>query len=76
MDKQSLRVWRKEAGLTQKEMAQLLGVHHMALSFWELGKRRLPGLLPLALEGLKHRIKSGGGKNGLTGRVPRVQKAE
>jgi DNA-binding XRE family transcriptional regulator len=59
MDRQSLRMWRKEAGLTQKEMAQLLGVHHMALSFWERGKRRLPGLLPLALEALGNRLKEG-----------------
>jgi transcriptional regulator with XRE-family HTH domain len=56
MDRQALRVWRKQAGLTQKEMARLLGVHHMALSFWEQGKRRLPGLLPLALEALENRL--------------------
>ena len=31
----------------------------MALSFWELGKRRLPGLLPLALEALGNRMKEG-----------------
>jgi transcriptional regulator with XRE-family HTH domain len=59
MDRQALRVWRKQAGLTQKEMARLLGVHHMALSFWEQGKRRLPGLLPLALEALENRLKQG-----------------
>jgi transcriptional regulator with XRE-family HTH domain len=59
MDRQALRVWRKQAGLTQKEMARLLGVHYMALSFWELGKRRLPGLLPLALEALENRMKEG-----------------
>jgi transcriptional regulator with XRE-family HTH domain len=56
MDREALRSWRKQAGLTQKEMARLLGVHHMALSFWELGKRRLPGLLPLALEALENRL--------------------
>jgi transcriptional regulator with XRE-family HTH domain len=59
MDREALRAWRKQAGLTQKEMAQLLGVHHMALSFWEQGKRRLPGLLPLALEALENRLKEG-----------------
>jgi transcriptional regulator with XRE-family HTH domain len=67
MDRQALRAWRKRAGLTQKEMAQLLGVHHMALSFWELGKRRLPALLPLALEALEYRMQAGGGKNGIIG---------
>ena len=41
-------------------MAQLLGMHHMALSFWEQGKRRLPGLLPLALEALENRMAKGG----------------
>jgi transcriptional regulator with XRE-family HTH domain len=59
MDREALRAWRKQAGLTQKEMARLLGVHHMALSFWELGKRRVPALLPLALEALDHRMKEG-----------------
>ena len=47
----------------------------MALSFWERGKRRLPGLLPLALEALENRIKEGG-KYGFIGGMPGVQEAE
>ena len=54
----------------------MLGVHHMAVAFWEWGWRRIPPLLPLALEALEHEMKAGGGKNGLIGSVPGVQEAE
>ncbi len=59
MDKVKLREWRKQAGLTQRELARLLGVHYMAVAFWEWGKRRIPALLPLALEALENRMKEG-----------------
>lgn len=41
---------RKKAGLTQKELAEKLGVDQSAVSFWETGKRAPRGgrLLRLA----------------------------
>jgi transcriptional regulator with XRE-family HTH domain len=75
MDKDGLRNWRKEKRLTRKGLAGLLGVTPMAVAYWEWGARQLPALLPLALEALEHRLAKGG-KDGLTGGVPGVQKAE
>ncbi len=75
MDGVALKEWRKRARLTQKELARLLGVHPMAVAFWEWGERRIPALLPLALEALEHRLKKGA-KDGLTRGVPGVQKAK
>jgi transcriptional regulator with XRE-family HTH domain len=57
MDKDGLKDWRKQKGLTRKRLAGLLGVTPMAVAYWEWGTRRLPALLPLALEGLEHRLK-------------------
>ncbi len=51
-----LLVWRKQRGLTQRELALTLGVRNLAVSRWERGERRIPPLLPLALEALEHRI--------------------
>ena len=62
--------------MTRKELAGMLGVHHMPVAFWEWGWRRIPPLLPLAPKALEHEMKAGGGKNGLIGRVPGVQEAE
>jgi transcriptional regulator with XRE-family HTH domain len=32
-----LRTWREAAGLTQRELARQLGVHHSNIQFWESG---------------------------------------
>ena len=40
------------------------GVRNLAVSRWERGERRISALLPLALEALEHRMKTGGGKDG------------
>jgi transcriptional regulator with XRE-family HTH domain len=32
-----LRAWREAAGLTQRELARQLGVHHSNIQFWESG---------------------------------------
>jgi DNA-binding transcriptional regulator YiaG len=48
-----LKTWREERGLTQAELAQLLGVQVFTISNWETGrtKRQAPGrLLELALK--------------------------
>jgi transcriptional regulator with XRE-family HTH domain len=57
MDKDTLKEWRKRQGLTRKELAGMLGVTPMALAYWEWGTRRLPALLPLALEALENRLR-------------------
>jgi DNA-binding XRE family transcriptional regulator len=75
MDKKSLKAWREGQGLTQRQLANLLGVSHMAVAFWEWGKRRIPPFLPLALEALEHRF-SKGDRDGVAGGVPAVQEAE
>ena len=55
MEGKELKAWRKEQGLTQKGLAQALGVTPMAVAYWEWGERRIPPLLPLALEALENR---------------------
>ena len=60
MNRAELAEWRKRHGMTRKELASLLGVHLMALAYWEWGKRRISPLLPLALEALENRIQKGG----------------
>ena len=74
MEGNDLAKWRKEWGLTQRQLAQALGVDVMTISRWERGVRGIPPHIPLALEALEHRMKEE--KYGPTGRVPRVQEAE
>jgi len=57
MDKEGLKTWRRQQGLTQRQLADLLGVSTMAVAYWEWGKRSIPALLPLALEALENRMK-------------------
>jgi DNA-binding transcriptional regulator YiaG len=75
MDGTSLRTWRQKWGLSQAKLSKALGVSTMAVAFWEWGHRRIPPLLPLALEALEHRMKEEG-KHGLTVGMPKVQEAE
>jgi DNA-binding XRE family transcriptional regulator len=65
MTKDELRAWRKQGGLKQRELAQLLGVKNLAISRWERGERSIPPFLHLALEALENRMKTGGGKDGI-----------
>jgi len=70
-----LLIWRKQMGLTQRELALTLGVRNLAVSRWERGERSIPALLPLALEALENRMRKEQ-EHGFTGRVPGVQEAE
>jgi transcriptional regulator with XRE-family HTH domain len=56
MNGTALRTWRQKRGLSQAKLSKALGVSTMAVAFWEWGRRRIPPLLPLALEALEHRI--------------------
>jgi DNA-binding transcriptional regulator YiaG len=66
MDRTALRTWRQKWGLSQAKLSKALGMSTMAVAFWEWGHRRIPPLLPLALEALEYRLKKGDG-DGLAG---------
>lgn len=60
MDKRELIEWRKEKGLTQKKLADLLGVRNMTVYRWECGMRAIPSMLHLALKGLERELEREG----------------
>ncbi len=47
-----LREWRRERGLTQEQLARVLGVSRVCVAYWETGKREIPAIMPWALLGL------------------------
>lgn len=59
MTGKDLKKWRQERGLTQQQLAQLLGVIRVTVARWETGSRGIPRFLPLALEALNHRLEKG-----------------
>jgi transcriptional regulator with XRE-family HTH domain len=75
MDGTALRTWRRKQGLSQAKLGRTLGVSTMAVAYWEWGHRRIPALLPLALEALEYRLRKEQ-EHGITDGVPGVQKAE
>lgn len=75
MTGEDLKNWRKRWGITQKELAWLLGTYQETISRWEREKRGIPSHLSLALEALENRMRKEQ-EHGITGRVPGVQKAE
>jgi len=51
-----LKLWRKRWSITQVGLAKMLGTYQVTIARWETGARKIPFLLPPALEGLEHRI--------------------
>ncbi len=57
MTSEDLKQWRRRWGLTQVELARVLGTYQVTVARWETGTRKIPFLLPLALEALENRMK-------------------
>jgi transcriptional regulator with XRE-family HTH domain len=56
MTGEDLLRWRKRHGLTQKELADLLGVWNMTIYRWECGMRSISPYLHLALKALDNGV--------------------
>lgn len=61
MTAKELKLWRKEWGITQVELARMLGTYQVTVARWETGARKIPFLLPLAIEALENRIRQAEG---------------
>ena len=59
MTGQDLKEWRQKWGVTQGELARMLGTYQETISRWERDKRGIPSHLFLALEALENRMKEG-----------------
>ena len=53
MSGEDISYWRIQHNLTQQQLADLLGIHRVALARWESGARQSPWFLKLALERLE-----------------------
>lgn len=49
---EALKAWRQDWALSQRELADLLGVEPITISRWETGVSRMPQMLVLAVEAL------------------------
>ncbi len=56
MEKDELRQFRERIGLSQGELSKRLSVAGNTVSRWELGERKIPKFLPLALETIERRL--------------------
>ncbi len=56
MTAEELKTWRKQQGLSQESLAQLLGVDHMTISRYERQLRAIPPFLHLALRYLETQL--------------------
>jgi DNA-binding transcriptional regulator YiaG len=75
MHGKELNLWRKKWSITQVELAKMLGTYQVTIARWETGARKIPFLLPIALETLENRLRKEG-NYGLIDGMPGVQKAE
>jgi predicted transcriptional regulator len=70
-----LKLWRKKWGITQAELAKMLGTYTVTVCRWETGVRGIPFLLPLALQALEHELRKGG-KHGFIAGMSKLQDPE
>jgi len=49
-------MWRKRWSITQVDLAKMLGTYQVTIARWETQVRKIPFLLPLALEALEIRL--------------------
>jgi DNA-binding XRE family transcriptional regulator len=54
MDTDELRRRRKALGMTQEQLAHVLGVSRQSVFMWESGRTTIPALLELALRCLEY----------------------
>jgi DNA-binding transcriptional regulator YiaG len=61
MEGKELKNWRAKHNLTQMELAHYLRVDRVTVTRWEIGLRKMPPFLHLALETIakKHKRKGG-----------------
>ena len=60
MTKEELKQWREKHKITQQQLASLLGVFNVTIARWEIGTRKIPSFLHLALLGLEKSEQKGG----------------
>ncbi len=65
MTGKDLKQWRRRWGLSQIDLAKVLGTYQVTVARWETGTRKIPFLLPLALEALENRMKMEAGHGNL-----------
>jgi DNA-binding transcriptional regulator YiaG len=63
MTGKELKQWREKHKMTQQQLAFLLGVFNVTIARWEIGTRKIPSFLNLALIGLEKSKMKGGGKS-------------
>ena len=71
MKSEDLKKWRKKHGYSQSQLAGALGLHPLTISYWEVGRRRIPPLLPWALRALELDKQFNKEKEALPGRARR-----
>ena len=62
MEGKELKNWRVKHNLTQLELAQHLKVKRETVTRWEIGMRKIPPFLFLALETISRNLKKKGGE--------------
>ena len=58
-------MWRRRWSITQVDLAKMLGTYQVTIARWETGARKIPFLLPLALEALENRLNKEEKRNGV-----------
>lgn len=57
MEANELKIWRENIGLTQEQLAKELKVASNTVSRWELGTRKIPEFLELALKTIEREVR-------------------